>query len=530
MAKMYFPQYRKAKDGVALFRGTILEHAHRLGIEIPSECGGLGKCGRCVVRIERGGELLNDRTANERKHRLGPGERLACQARVINPAGNVTVFVKEVGEYSIVTETVETEEVPLEPLVKRHGRHVVHHASGEELGHYEGEIYGLALDVGTTTLAIQVLDLEDGRVIGTAARTNPQISYGNDVISRIGYAMYHEDGLRALQKAVVEGVNEELERMESQCGEVRKNIFDVVVVGNSTMRDLFFGRDVSSLGAIPFEPLDYSPIQVEAAEIGLAVQPHANVYGAALIGGHAGADALADVLACRLHESHGISMVIDIGTNGEVVIGNKDRMMSASCAAGGAYEGATVTCGCGAVEGAIKNVWISDDHLTYETIGGKPPVGVCGSGLIDLLAEMLRTGRMSKRAKIGDEFCLADGICITQQDIYQLITAKAGLRLDQDLLMRYYGVELDEIEKIFLAGGFGNFINPQNAVAIGLLPPAPEKVVRIGNGALAGAREMLISGSLRRKSEQIARSIEHKKPNELEPEFPYMVAEKMYFT
>jgi len=259
------------------------------------------------------------------------------------------------------------------------------------------------------------------------------------------------------------------------------------------------------------------------------VQPSANVYGAALIGGHAGADALADVLACRLYESHGVSMVIDIGTNGEVVVGNKDRMMSASCAAGGAYEGATVTCGSGAMEGAIKNVWISDDHVTYETIGGKPPVGMCGSGLIDLLAELLRTGRMSKKAKIQKDFCIADGVCITQQDIYQLITAKAGLRLDQDLLMRYYGIELDNIEKIFLAGGFGNFINPENAVSIGLLPPAPEKVVRIGNGALAGAREMLISRSLRRKSEEIARRIEHKKPNELEPDFPYMVAEKMYF-
>ena len=528
MAKMCFPQYRKAKEGVALVHGTVLEHAHRLGIEIPSECGGLGKCGHCIVRIERGSELLGEQTAHERKHRLGPGERLACQARVVNPVGNVFVFVKEVGKYSIVTETVETDDVALEPLVKRDAKHVLH-ASGEVIGHYEGEIYGLAIDVGTTTLAMQVVDLEDGRIIATAARMNPQISYGNDVISRIGHTMYHEGGLRALQKTVVEAVNEELERIEGQYGEVRKNVFDVVVVGNSTMRDLFFGRDVASLGTIPFEPLGYSPVQVKAAEIGLAVHPGANVYGAALIGAHAGADALADVLACRLHESHGVSMVIDIGTNGEVVIGNKDRMMSASCAAGGAYEGATVTCGSGAVEGAIKNVWISDDHVTYETIGGKPPVGVCGSGLIDLLAELLRTGRMSKKAKIEKDFCLADGVCITQQDIYQLITAKAGLRLDQDLLMRYYGVELDQIEKIFVAGGFGNFINPQNAVAIGLLPPAPEKVVRIGNGALAGAREMLISRSLRRKSEEIAQSIEHKKPNELEPEFPYMVAEKMYF-
>jgi len=481
-----------------------------------------------VVRIDRGAECLNAKTELERGKRLAPGERLACQARIVNPATDMTVFVKELGEYSIVTDTVETDDVPLEPSFRRDGRHVVH-ISGEELGHYEGEIYGLALDVGTTTLAMQIVDLEDGRVIATAARLNPQISYGNDVISRIGYTMQHDDGLHALQSAVVEAVNEELERLEQQHGDLSRSIFDAVVVGNSTMRGLFFGQEVSSLGVIPFEPVDTDPVEAKAGELGLRVHPQAHVYGGALIGGHAGADALADVMTCRLHESDGVSMLIDIGTNGEVVIGNKDRMMSASCAAGGAYEGATLTCGSGAVEGAISNVWIADGHVTYETIGGKPPVGVCGSGLIDLLAELLQSGRMSTKAKIGENFCLADSICITQQDVYALITAKAGLRLDQDLLMRYYGVELGQVQKIFLAGGFGNFINPQNAVAIGLLPPAPEKVVRIGNGALAGAREMLINRSVRRRSEQLARAIEHTKPNERETDFPYLVAEKMYF-
>jgi uncharacterized 2Fe-2S/4Fe-4S cluster protein (DUF4445 family) len=528
MPKVRFPQYRRARHGIEAFTGSLLEHARRAGVEIPSDCGGLGKCGRCVVRVERGAECLSAMTELERARRLAPGERLACQARIVEPATDVTVFVKELGTYSIVTDTVETDDVPLAPSVGRDGGRVVH-ACGEELGRYEGEIYGLALDVGTTTLALQIVDLEDGRAIATAARTNPQISYGNDVISRIGYTMQHDDGLRALQCAVVEGVNQELERLERRHGEVCKNTLDAVVVGNSTMRGLFFGQDVGSLGVIPFEPPGTEALEAKAGELGLRINPHARVYGGALIGGHAGADALADVVACRLHESDGVSMVIDIGTNGEVVIGNTNRMMSASCAAGGAYEGATVACGSGAVEGAISNVWITDGHVAYETIGGKPPVGICGSGLIDLLAELLRSGRMSRKAKIGEDFHLADGIYITQQDVYALITAKAGLRLDQDLLMRYYGVELDQVQKIFLAGGFGNFINPENAVAIGLLPPAPEKVVRIGNGALAGAREMLINRDVRRESERIAQAIEHTKPNEKEPDFPYLVAEKMYF-
>jgi len=203
--------------------------------------------------------------------------------------------------------------------------------------------------------------------------------------------------------------------------------------------------------------------------------------------------------------------------------------MTASCAAGGAYEGATTECGVGAIEGAIKNVWMSNGSVGYETIGGKPAVGICGSGLIDLLAELLRHGVMSRQAKLKEPFHITDSIRLTQQDVYHLITAKAGLRLDQDLLMGYYGTTVEEVENIYLAGGFGNFINPENAVAIGLLPPAPEKVVRIGNAALAGAREMLLSLPMRQTIEAVAARIEHTKPNDWEPDFPYLVAEKMYF-
>ncbi|GAF92746.1 unnamed protein product, partial [marine sediment metagenome] len=252
-----------------------------------------------------------------------------------------------------------------------------------------------------------------------------------------------------------------------------------------------------TLGVIPFESSNPSAVTKKAVEIGLSANPNAPVYSPPLIGGHAGTDALADILACGMYRHEHVSMLIDIGTNGEVVVGNRDRMMTASCAAGGAYEGATTECGVGAIEGAIKNIWISDGSVGYETIGGKPPLGICGSGLIDLLAELLRHGIMSRKAKIGEPFHVTDSIRLTQQDIYQLITAKAGLRIDQDLLIQYYGTTLEEIEDIYLAGGFGNFINPENAVAIGLLPAAADKVVRIGNGALAGARQMLLSIGMR---------------------------------
>jgi len=527
MGKIFFPQYRKGREGIPTFPGSILDHARKVGVEIASECGGLGTCGRCVVRIEKGAEALNETTDPERNQDLGPDARLACQARIINPDVDVTVVIKDFGNYAILSESLETK-IVLDPAVSRAGRAVLH-VSGVEIDRYGGEILGLAVDVGTTTLVGEVLDLTDGRVVAAFARKNPQIAYGNDVISRIGHTMTHETGLKEVQGAVIQGINEELLKLEREKGCLRRYIYEVIAVGNSTMRDIFFGQPVHSLGVIPFESSRPSAVTKKAVEIGLSVSPNALVYSPPLIGGHAGTDAVADILACGLYRHEHVSMLIDIGTNGEVVVGNRHKIMTASCAAGGAYEGATIECGVGAIEGAIKNIWISDGSIGYETIGGKPPVGICGSGLIDLLAELLRHGIMSRKAKIKEPFHITDSIRLTQRDIYQLITAKAGLRLDQDLLIQYYGTTLEEIEDIYLAGGFGNFVNPENAVAIGLLPPAPEKVVRIGNAALAGAREMLLSVAMRRTAEAVAGKIEHTKPNELEPDFPYLVAEKMYF-
>ncbi len=527
MGRVYFPQYRRGRAGIEAFEGTLLEHAQKSGVEMASECGGLGRCGRCVVRIEKGAEALSDPTEEEKQHSLGPSERLACQARVVNPEATIEVFIRDFGDYAILSDTVSTR-VELDPVVRRVGDRVVHAEAGD-LGPYRGEIYGLAIDAGTTTLVAELLDLEDGRCLATFARKNPQIAYGNDVISRIGYTMQHQGGLKELQQAIVRAFNEDLVDFETNNGDIRKYIYDVVVVGNSTMRGIFFAQDVTSLGVIPFEPVSCESVSTKATSLGLEVNPAGRAYGGPLIGGHAGADAVADILACGMYLSDEVTMLIDIGTNGEVVLGNDERMMTASCAAGGAYEGATIACGVGAIEGAIKNMWISDGRVNFETIGNKPPVGICGSGLIDLLAELLRNDIMSQTAKIKGDFLVTEKISVSQQDIYQLITAKAGLRVDQDLLMKYYGTTLDDIRKIYLAGAFGNFINAENAVAIGLLPPAPEKVVRIGNGALAGARAMLLSRQLRAKAEELADAIEHTKPNEREADFAYVVADNMYF-
>ncbi len=528
--KVVFPQYRRGRAGIPAFDGTILDHARKLGIEIQVECGGKGTCGRCVVRIAAGAEFLNPLSEAEARSSLGQSERLACQARISRP-GNVTVYVRNAGAYSILSESLHRE-IGLDPLVCATNGQVVW--TGCEpprvLSHRpEDGLYGLAVDVGTTTVVCQLLDLQTGQEVATSAARNPQAAYGDDVISRIGHAMYNDDGLAELQRVILKAVNERLADLRTPRGIPADAIYEAVIVGNPTMRNIFFHLDVRSLGVLPFEPTAPEALNVSAADLGLNLNPRANVYGAALIGGHAGADCLADVMSCGQYEAERPCLVIDIGTNGEVAIGNRDRIMTASCAAGGAYEGATVGCGVGAIEGAIKSLWFENGDVRYATIGDKPPIGVCGSGLIDLLAELLRAGIMDRRAKIREDFVIAPNIRLTQQDIHQLITAKGGLRTDQDLLIRYYGVELADLEAVYLAGAFANYINVDNAIEIGLLPDASDKVRKIGNGALAGAREMLLSRHLRETSEAVARAIEHVKPNELEPDFAFLVADHMYF-
>ena len=546
MGKIFFPQYRRTRQGMEISKGkSILDYAREFGVSIDAECGGRGECGKCVVRIDRGGECLNQKTDAERKFRLSEEERLACQAKIVDASQNITVFIKDFGKYAILSDATQRD-IELSPFVYRRGNGVFyHHTEGEEerLDDFREKIYGLAIDVGTTTLVVQLIDLQSGKTVATLARKNPQIPYGNDVISRIEYTMVHKketryttsaertQRLQTLQKAVIEVINESTKELEAERGEqICQYVYDIVIVGNSTMRNIFLGIDVSSLGVTPYEPKKKGPVLKKAKELGLQSNPQANVYAAPLIGGHAGADALADIISTEIYKRKKPSMTVDIGTNGEVMIGNCDRILTASCAAGGAYEGATITSGVGAIEGAITNVQISDGKVRYETIGNKPPVGICGSGLIDLLAELLNHGIMSKTAKLPGEFSITDGINFGQQDVYQLITAKAGLRTDQDLLIKYYGTTLEQMDKIYLAGAFGNYINAENAVTIGLLPNAPEKVVKVGNGALEGARQMLLSREKRKDAELILKKIEHIKPNEREKDFAYLVAERMYFT
>jgi uncharacterized 2Fe-2S/4Fe-4S cluster protein (DUF4445 family) len=533
MPKMVFPQYKRGRNGIECFEGTILDHARKLGIEIASECGGQGRCRRCVVRVDRGMEALAPRSAAEQEANLAENERLACQARVAAP-GDIRVFVKAAGPYTILA-TSECQPVELAPRVYRRGDSVVVSTSHGEVvvGPYRGGIFGLAVDVGTTTVVAALVDLESGLTLATLAERNPQTAYGDDVISRIGYTRDHERGLAELQSAVVNSLNDLLEEWERGNRQVSKQVYDAVVVGNPTMRDIFFGVDVSSLGVIPFQPKSTRAIMASAAAVGLRVNQAARVYGGPLIGGHAGADAVADVLASGMHRRSQPSMVVDIGTNGEVVVGNEATMLAASCAAGGAYEGAAVSCGVGALPGAITNVALRDGRVSYQTIGDKPAIGLCGSGLIDLLAELLRTGAMTRAGKLAaaDKQFPIDGpakLVLTQEDVHNLMVARAGMSLDQKALTERWGITTAELEHVYLAGAFGNYVSAESAARIGLLPNVPDRIVKLGNAALEGARLMLLSKAKRREAEELARRIEYIRPNEDQSFFDTLV-ERMCF-
>ncbi|MCM8817877.1 MAG: ASKHA domain-containing protein [Candidatus Omnitrophica bacterium] len=538
MSRIYFLQFKNGKDGFEIQPGlTILDYAQKLKIKINAECGGIGKCGKCVVRIEKGEENLNQLTSAEKKFDLGQKYRLACQAKIIKDLSDIVVYIKDFGKYEIL-KYGKGKIVEIFPFYKRKGNNV--YKNGEKVDIYRGGIYGLAIDIGTTTIVFDIVNLENGNIIGTVAKTNPQIIYGNDVISRIEYTMVdkkekrflnekeRKEKIYELQKVVVKMINDEIKKFDK---EIFDKIYEVVIAGNSTMRNIFFIIDVSTLGKIPYEPLNPESLIRNPDEIELKMNKNGEIYGLPLIGGHVGADIVADILASEIYNEENVCMLVDIGTNGEVVIGNKDKLLATSAAAGGAFEGVNISCGVGGIEGAIKEINIINGKVYYSTIGNKYPIGICGSGLIDLLSEMLKNKIIDEKARLKDgEFYITENIKITQSDIFQLITSKSAIKTSWQVLSKIYPIDLKNIDKIFIAGGFGNFINVDSAIRIGLIPNIDKnKIIKIGNGSLEGAREVLLCYKKRKIAEEIARKTKHIRTNEIEPNFNYLLTENMYF-
>ncbi len=496
---------------------SVFDYADSLRVRVPTSCGRNGECHECIVEVKRGTEGLNAATPAESF--LRENYRLACQAIVLDPDAGVE-FALLRRQPRILTASTRRSVKP-DPLTTRRGDGI--YFEGRRIDDYRGAMYGLAIDAGTTTVVLNLVDLESGVVVYTASFENPQRFGGSDIMHRISYDGGPYKG--QLRQVILSSVNFEIGDMARRLAFHRRLIYEIVVVGNATMRDIFFGIDVQSIGEKPYKSATQLEVEsgarssttlnVKAKELGLRVFPEANVYGGPLIGCHVGADVAADLLAVGIDEEDEVMMLVDVGTNTEVVVGNRHRMLAASCPAGPAFEGGQVTYGMPGYDGAIESITLNDRQVAYRTIGHAQPQGICGSGLVDLLAELRRAGLMSELGAFqdgGNEFYFAPEyrMSLSRADISALAQAKSANYAGQYIVLRQYGVSPEAISRLCLAGGFANYVNVDNAVAIGFIANLPpERIAKVGNASLEGATIMLLSGEMRRTIEGLTRRVEH---------------------
>ncbi len=501
---------------------TLFDYADDLRLRVPTSCLRNGYCHECVVEVHSGMEALRPRSEAERF--LRDPYRLACQALVVE---DLDVDFEPLRRSPQILSGTRPRRIELDPVVGRRGDEVLY--DGEPVDRYRGHLYGLAIDLGTTTVAMDLVDLETGDSVCVTSFENPQRFGGSDVMHRITYDGGPHHG--ELQKAVATALNHHIAGMCDRLGFVRQEIYEITLAGNPTMRDLLFRLDVQPIGTRPYKStverafLDgerSTTAWVEKSRrLGIRANIHTRVYGLPLIASHVGADTAAALVACDLlsAEGDGVSLLVDVGTNTEVVIAGRGRMVAASSPAGPAFEGGLVGCGMPGYEGAIESVRI-DDHGAFvcSTIGGAEPLGLCGSGLVDLLAELRRTNRMSEKGVLGDGrqrnprvmVAPEQGLAFSAEDASHLAQAKAANYCGQYLLLREFGIDPADVSRLYLAGGFANYVDAANAVAIGFLAPVPaERVVKVGNAALQGAREVLLSRGRRQRLEAAVAGIEH---------------------
>ncbi len=572
---------------------TFLAALRGAQVYVPSGCGGRGVCGRCRIRFVNDAptpapedwQLLSSRE-------LAEGWRLACAHEVARDAsialpidqegtqekvqsdkrGAQAVFpaarrfslclpppVAERAALSQLEEAVgrrlDTLPSLLSPLstergdaafcVTTVGRRLV----GLEPGGCGQGPYGLAVDVGTTTVAAYLVDLATGTQLGARAGENRQGAYGADVLSRISHVQAHgAAGLSALREAVQVSVNELVDQLAAEAGLLPGELVHVAVVGNPTMLHVFAGADPICLGHAPFAPLWARWLNVEAQELGLTVNPRATVELLPLVSGYVGADVVAGVLANGLHRAREPVLYLDLGTNGEIVLAAHGRLVSCSAAAGPAFEAVGVACGMPALPGAVSEVRVGEEGVTWRTVGGGEPRGLCGTGLTDAVAELLRVGVVDRRGKMllpqgplarrvqgeGNDrrFFLARGekhVFVAQGDVRKLQLAKAALRSGVDALLAHMGLKPDEISRLCLAGAFGASMRPESLVRIGLLPGSLRHSVElVGNAAGEGAKAVLVDRTLAREARRLGRRMEYVELATI-PEFGRKYVERMWF-
>lgn len=570
---------------------TVLEAAKRLGVDLESICGGKGICGKCKILVASSeGPLPKATPAEERllsRGELDKGVRLAC---LLKPKGSIVVEVplwsrKRVRKLQIEGLDIQ---VPLKPLVRkihlelspaslndqtadddrlltelkeiigdgrvrispyalsrlpdslRNGdwKITVVLFNGDEVidvepGDTTEELYGAAVDLGSTKIAYYLINLSTGRLVYTDSLINPQREYGEDIMTRMTYANQRKRELMKLHKAAIDALNELTKRACKAKGIRLDHIYEMVVVGNTVMHHFLHGFTTRYLSLSPYVQVARGTIVREAKQLGVKMNPGGKLHTLPTVRSFVGADNVAVCLSTRILEAEKPTLILDIGTNTEIDFGFRGHgVYVTSTPSGPAFEGWATKWGMTASEGAIERVSIDPYtyEVTYRTIGDGPPIGICGSGFIDALAELVKCGligprpgfifdadtRRLRKGKRGMEFVLAwkeetgidEDIVITQEDISELVKAKAAIHAAILLLLDYLGVEEHEIDRILLAGAFGAYMDAENALVIGLLPELdPERIIPIGNAAGTGARIALLNKDERLKAEEISRRI-----------------------
>ncbi len=392
------------------------------------------------------------------------------------------------------------------------------------------KIYAAALDIGTTSLVGMLVDLESNQTVATATMPNMQRIYGDDIISRLHYVMSHEDGLHTLQQVVINNINTILAKLANTCGSQTDRVYRVVAVGNPVMTHLLLGLNPAGLAQAPFCGIITADYRCGAAGLGLMVHPEAELEVPPQAGGFVGADALSGLLTLKEPVVRPY-MFIDIGTNSEVILASAEGLWAASAAAGPAFEGAGVRCGMKAASGAIDHFEWQDDRLSYHVLGKASPRGMCGSALIDLLACLLEkgllsaagnlleseTGLASRQGDQGRELIVVPSreafqgipVVLSQEDLRRLQLAKGAVRAATEILLRESGIKTQSLKAVYLAGGFGSYLNADNAIKIGLLPQVRADIVKnIGHAAVRGAAAYLLSARARHKLEDLRQTVQ----------------------
>lgn len=501
---------------------SLFECAESMGVYVPTSCRKQGKCKECLVEIAEGMECLSPKVAEE-KH-LKDNFRLSCRCRIVEDSGIIRCHTMRRGDMKIERHAfhlpIQNQKLKIDPCVIRDGDRIL--LDGEEIDRSGGPIYGLALDLGTTTVVLRLLNLETGEVVADSSFENPQRFGGSDVMSRIHYDT--EQGERILQRTLAGYLSHAIEEFPVD----PKSIYEVVVAGNSTMRDIFFRLNVYSIGQSPYQSITEldmkkgkrttTSLAKNARRLSLPLHPKARAYGLPIISGHVGADAAACMLAVDLVNEDRLIAMMDIGTNTELIVGNRHKIFAASCPAGPAFEGGKISCGMPGLPGAIEKFEIkADGTILSGVIGDVPAEGICGSGLIDLLSELLRTGRVNALGRFEDgqkKFVVnansEQEIFVNESDINELAQAKGANAAGLHVVFNKYGIRYDDLDIFYLAGGFGRHLNVNSSKRIGLIPNIDDsKILQVGNASIVGACIALLSRTKRKELESLVKRVTH---------------------